>query len=256
MSELKQTFGEHLEVLRRTIFRILIAVVVIASLSFCFKEPLFSIIFAPCNSDFPTFRLIRQIMNHTSSNSFFNKDFSLIATDISSPFMTHVTLSIYVGLLLASPYILYELMKFLSPALYDKEKKYACSIMVSTYLLFILGIVVSYYLLFPLSCRFLVTYKISPFVTTMPTLSSYMSLFLTLSMVMGLIFELPVICYILGKLDLINNEIMCNYRRHAIVLIMIIAAIITPQDIVSMIIVALPLYLLYEISIKIVKQAT
>ncbi|MCD8290210.1 MAG: twin-arginine translocase subunit TatC [Prevotella sp.] len=257
MNESDQTFGEHLEVLRRMLFRIIIAVVVIAVFLFCFKETLFSVVFAPCDSDFLTFRVIRKIVYAiTGSVNLFNEDISLIATDISSQFMIHMSLSIYMGLLFASPYILYEIMKYIAPALYENEKKYAKLIMYSMYFLFIIGLLVSYFLLFPLSCRFLVTYNISPSVTAMPTISSYISLFITLTLIMGLVFELPVVCYMLGKLGLINSMIMSKYRKYAFVLIMFVSAIITPPDIISMVIVSLPLYLLYELSVRIVKQTT
>ena len=168
--------------------------------------------------------------------------------------MTHLTTAIYLGLLCASPFIVYELYKFASPALYENERKYSTKLVCIVYLLFILGVLMSYYVLFPISFRFLGTYSVAEKVHSTITLDSYISTFTTLTLMMGLVFQLPVIAYVLAKMKLINAGIMKRYRHYAFLLIMLVSAIITPPDVMTMILVGMPLYLLYEISIKIVER--
>ena len=169
--------------------------------------------------------------------------------------MIHMRTAMYAGLLVASPYILYELFKFVSPGLYQNERRYAVWIVGAAYVMFIIGTLVNYLLVFPLTVRFLGTYQVSPDVANMLTLQSYIDTLLGMSLVMGIVFELPVICGLLGRMGLITNQMMSTYRRHAVVAILIVAAIITPTtDVFTLFIVALPIYLLYEISIWIVKM--
>ena len=177
----------------------------------------------------------------------------MIATDLSSQFMTHITTAIYLGILGASPYILYELFHFISPALYENERKYSVQVAVIIYVLFILGILMSYFVLFPISFRFLGTYSVSAKVVSNITLDSYISTFVSLTLVMGLVFQLPVIAFFLGKLGFISSELLSNYRKHSLIIIMLVAAIITPPDFMTLILVTIPLYLLYEVSIRVVK---
>lgn len=179
---------------------------------------------------------------------------SIISTELSAQFMVHISSSIFLGFLLASPYIIYELFKFISPALYEQEKKISVPITISIYLLFIIGVVVTYFIIFPISFRFLSTYQVDPDVINTITLDSYISTFGTLTLVMGLVFQLPVIAYVLGKLHLINHNILKHYREYAIIVILIVSAIITPPDIFTLILVALPIYSLYELSISILKR--
>ena len=194
-------------------------------------------------------------MHIFSSDFHFDKfHVDLIATDLSSQFMTHLTTAIYLGLLCASPFIVYELYKFASPALYENERKYSTKLVCIVYLLFILGVLMSYYVLFPISFRFLGTYSVAEKVHSTITLDSYISTFTTLTLMMGLVFQLPVIAYVLAKMKLINAGIMKRYRHYAFLLIMLVSAIITPPDVMTMILVGMPLYLLYEISIKIVER--
>lgn len=257
MNELKQTFGEHLEVLRKMLIRIIVLVIIITGLIFCYKETIFNLVLAPCNGDFVTFNFIRNLFSpFLDSNNLFENNINLITTDISSQFVNHITISLYLGFLVASPFVLYELMKFIAPALYAKEKKYAAMMLVSAYLLFCIGLLVSYYILFPISSRFLITYNVSPIVTTMATLDSFISLFISLSFLLGIVFEMPILCFILCKMGILNELLMIKYRKYAFVLILVMAAIITPSDIImTQVIVALPLYFLYEISIKVIKMA-
>ena len=169
--------------------------------------------------------------------------------------MTHITTAIYLGMLGASPYILYELFRFISPALYDNERQYSVRVAVIIYTLFIVGVLMTYYLLFPISFRFLGTYSVSERVHSTITLDSYITTFISLTLVMGLVFQLPVIAFFLSKLGFIESWMLTRYRRHAFLIIMFIAAIITPPDIMTLILVTIPLYLLYELSIRVVKFA-
>ena len=234
------TFGGHLEVFRQMLFRILAAAGMLAVVIFCFKDTTWQILLAPSEWDCVTYRWIEE----------WHVD--LIATDLSSQFMTHITTAVYLGLLGASPYILYELFRFASPALYENERKYSVQVVVIVYLLFIVGVLMSYYVLFPISFRFLGTYSVAERVHSTITLDSYVTTFVSLTLVMGLVFQLPVIAFALAKLGFISSDMLAQYRKHAALIIMIVAAIITPPDLMTLILVAIPLYLLYEVSIRVV----
>jgi len=159
-------------------------------------------------------------------------------------------------LLVASPYILYELFRFVSPGLYQNERRYALWIVGTAYVMFLVGTLVNYFVVFPLTVRFLGTYQVSPDVANMLTLQSYIDTLLGMSLVLGVVFELPVVCGLLGRLGLLTSTMMTQYRRHAIVAILIVAAVITPTtDVFTLFVVALPIYLLYEVSIVIVRFA-
>jgi sec-independent protein translocase protein TatC len=249
------TFGGHLEVLRRMLFRIIAVVMVLAVVIFCFKDKTFELLLAPSQWDFVTYRYIEAFL-HRLGSSFHFKQFhiNLIATELSSQFMTHVTTALYLGLLGASPYILVELFRFITPALYENEKKYSVQVAAVMYLLFIIGVLMSYFILFPISFRFLGTYQVSGMVTPNITLKSYISTFTTLTLVMGLVFQLPVIAFFLGKLEVVNATMLAQYRKYAFLVIMVVAAVITPPDLMTLILVTIPLYLLYEVSILVLKR--
>lgn len=168
-------------------------------------------------------------------------------------FMTHITTAVYLGLLGASPYILFELFRFITPALYENEKKYSVQVAGIIYALFILGVLMSYYVLFPISFRFLGTYSVAERVHSTITLDSYVSTFTTLTLVMGLVFQLPVIAFALAKMGFISSALLSEYRKHAFIVIMLVAAIITPPDLMTLILVTIPLYLLFEVSIRVVR---
>lgn len=248
------TFGGHLEVFRKILMRILVVALIFAIIIFVFKEITFTILLGPSEWDFCTYRWVEKIMRIFDPEFClmeFNID--LIATDLSSQFMTHMTSSIYLGFLCSSPFILYELFKFVSPALLENERKYATQIVCIIYLLFIVGILMSYFILFPISFRFLGTYSVADKVHSTITIDSYISTFVTLTLMLGLVFQLPVVAYVLGRMGILQSSSLIKYRRHSFLLICIVSAIITPPDIMTMILVAVPLYLLYEISIKVIK---
>lgn len=249
------TFGEHLEVLRRMLFRIIIVVFVISGFIFYFKDKTFEFLLAPSNCDFVTYRYIEIFMHRLGSSFTFNEfHINLIATELSSQFMTHVTTALYLGLLVASPYIIFELFRFITPALQENERKYSVKVAVIVYLLFVLGVLMSYYILFPISFRFLGTYSVSDVIESNITISSYISTFTTLTLVMGLVFQLPVIAFFLGKLGIVTSAMLKRFRKYALIVIMLVAAIITPPDVMTLILVTIPLYLLYEISRIIIKR--
>lgn len=249
------TFGGHLDVLRKMLFRIILVVVLLGCIIFCFKEQTFTLLLAPHNSDFCTFRLIEHLINSLGFDFMFEDyNIPLISTELSAQFMTHITVSCLLAVLLASPYILFELFKFISPALYEREKKYSYLVAGIIYFLFILGLLMSYFILFPISFQFLATYQVDNEIINTITLDSYISTFTTLTFLMGIVFQLPIIAFVLGKMGFIDAPMLKQYRSYAFIIIMVIAAIITPPDIFTLILVTIPIYGLYEISILVLKK--
>ena len=247
------TFGGHLEVFRRMLFRILVVAGVLTIIVFCFKETTWRLLLAPSEWNFVTYRWIEQFIQQWDADFHFQEwHVDLIATDLSSQFMTHISTAVYLGLLGSSPYILYELFKFVSPALYENERRYSVQVVFIIYLLFIVGVLMSYYVLFPISFRFLGTYSVAERIHSTITLDSYVTTFVSLTLVMGLVFQLPVIAFALAKFGIITSEMLSKYRKHAVIVIATVSAIITPPDIMTLILVAIPLYLLYEVSIRVI----
>ena len=239
MERESMTFWEHLDELRSSLIRMACVIALFAAIAFVMKDELFAVVLAPRSSDFVTYQLLGV------------KAFSLhlMNTGLTEQFMIHMRTAVYAGLLLASPYVLYELFRFVSPALYQHERRYAVWIVGTAYVMFMVGTLVNYFIVFPLTVRFLGTYQVSPDVANMLTLQSYVDTLLSMSLVMGVVFELPVVCGLLGRMGLINAQMMVTYRRHAIVAILVVAAIITPTtDVFTLFVVALPIYLLYEVS--------
>lgn len=243
-TEGNKSFWEHLDDLRGSLIKILVASLVAMAAAFCFKDLLFSIVLAPKDSSFIFYRLIG------------GGDFSinLMNVGLTEQFMIHLKTAFAFGILIASPYIIKVLFDFIRPALYENEKHQSTLIVVSAYLMFLLGVCLNYFMIFPLTVRFLGTYQVSEEVANMLTLESYMNTLLMMSIVFGIIFEIPVISWLLARFGLLKSEYMTKYRRHAIVAILIIAAIITPTaDAFTLMIVSLPIWLLYEASVLIVK---
>lgn len=249
------TFGGHLEVLRRMLFRIIAVAGTLAIVIFCFKDVTWRLLLAPSEYTFATYRWIEEVASAIGLDFHFERfSVDLIATDLSSQFMTHITTALYLGLLGASPYILYELFRFVSPALYENEKKYSVQVVVIVYLLFLFGVLMSYYVIFPISFRFLGTYSVAEKIHSTITLDSYISTFTTLTLLMGVVFQLPVIAFALTKLGMISSEMLSAYRKHSFIIIMFVAAVITPPDLMTLLIVTVPLYLLYEVSIIVARK--
>ena len=244
MSSEGLTFWDHLDVLRSSLIRIAVTVTVLAVVAFVLKEQLFGVVLAPRSSDFVTYRLLGVTPFHLH----------LMNTGLTEQFMIHMRTALYAGLLAASPYVLYELFRFVSPGLYQNERRYAGWIVGAAYVMFLVGTLVNYFVVFPLTVRFLGTYQVSPDVANMLTLQSYVDTLLGMSLVMGVVFELPVVCGLMGRMGLLTDQWMNDYHRHAVVAILVVAAIITPTtDVFTLFVVALPIYLLYEVSIWIVR---
>ena len=249
------SFWQHLEVLRKVLWKALFAVVVIAVAAFVFKDALFSMVFAPSRGDFVTYRLLCRLAELTGWHGLCASDFqaAFINTELAAQFMTHVKVSLWTGVCLASPYIIYLLYGFVAPALYEKEKRYSGIVIFSSVALFVAGVLLNYFVIFPFSFRFLSMYQVQPEVVNQIALSSYISTFLLLSLLLGVMFELPVLAYILAKMGVLRADALRKYRKHAFVGICILAAVITPTgDAVTLMIVTLPVYLLYELSIAVV----
>jgi sec-independent protein translocase protein TatC len=248
----EMSFLQHLEELRWHIIKSLIAIVVLGVVAFLFKDFIFDgILIAPKNKEFITNRFFALMAEKLNSPSLRinDKPFELISISMSGQFSTHIWISVISGLILAFPYIIYQFWSFLSPALYEKERRSARYAVFSVSLLFFIGVLFGYYLIVPLSIHFLGSYQISESVKNTINLTSYFSTISSVTLASGLVFELPVVMYFLSKIGLVTPAFLRKYRRHAIIVILIVAAIITPPDIFSQILVTIPLVILYEISI-------
>lgn len=254
--EASMSFWEHLDVFRESLIRILAAMVACGIAAFIAKEWLFEIILAPQRADFPTYLWLERInlsgIDNQDTTQFTTQ---LINTGLSGQFVIHMKTSMYAGIILSSPYTLYQLFRFIAPALYENERKYMLRTACSGYLMFLAGILLCYFLIFPLTFRFLATYQVSADVPNLINLESYVNTLITMSLLMGLVFELPVVSWLLARLGALKATYMRKFRRHAIVAILLVAAIITPtSDVFTLLIVSLPIWLLYEASIWIVRK--
>lgn len=248
MTNQEPSFWDHLDELRTYLIRIIIVVLVGAIVAFTLKTEVFSIILAPTKTDFITYRLFSKFGELADFN------LQLINTELTSQFAVHMQVSIIIGIICVSPYILYSIFAFISPALYENERKYAKLLVGAGYIMFMTGVALCYFLIFPLTIRFLGDYQVNDEVANIITLSSYIDTLTMLTLMLGIVFELPILCVILGKLGILTADFMKEYRRHAIVLILVVAAIITPTtDVMTLMLVSLPIYLLYEISILAVR---
>ena len=253
----RQSFWNHLDVLRAAIVKSLLVAVVFGVAAFCFKEELFAVILAPKDADFVTYRLLYALsglVTETDAPDFLVK---LINTGLAEQFIIHMKAALCTGILCASPYILYQLFRFVSPALYVNERKYVVRVVGGDYVMFLSGVLLSYFLIFPLTFRFLGTYQVSGEVENMIALQSYISTLMTMSLVMGLVFEIPILSWLSAKLGLLSACFMRRYWKHAIVVILVVTAIITPtSNVFTLSLVALPMWVLYEVSILIVNKIT
>jgi sec-independent protein translocase protein TatC len=251
----EMSFMDHLEELRWLLVRSCTAILIGGCIAFAFSGFIFdNIIFAPKSSDFITYRFFCELANKYDLDKSFcvtNIPFELISRDMEGQLNTDIWTSITAGLILVFPYILYQVWKFISPALYEKERKMAVWFILSTSVLFFIGVLFGYYLIMPLSINFLANYQVSKVVENMIDVDSYMSLIKTTVIACGLVFEMPIIIYFLAKLGLVSAAFLRKYRKYALVIILIIAAIVTPPDVISQTIVTIPLVILYEASILI-----
>lgn len=243
-------FWGHLEELRGCLIKALVAVLLSAVAAFCCKDWLFSIVMAPGKSDFVTYRLFARLAGLSDD---FHVD--LFNPELAQQFLVHMRVSLWVGLLVVSPYLLYLLFYFVSPGLYAHERRNALRAVAAGYVMFLLGVALNYFVIFPLTFRFLGTYQVSADIPNQIALTSYIDILLMLCFLMGVMFELPVLCWLLAKLGLLQPGFMRKYRKHVVIAILIIAAVITPTgDAITLSLVALPIYLLYEVGIIVVKR--
>ena len=257
MSEKSMTFWEHLDEFRGVLFRVIGVALVAAIVAFGCSEWIFKLLLAPSEDNFILYRGFAWLGHQLGMTSLVPEPFhvQLISTELTSQFMVSMSVAFYTAVVVIAPYILYELFKYISPALYKNERKYSGRVVVYSYFLFMIGVLLNYFIIFPLSYRFLATYQVSERVISTITINSYVDTLLMLTLMMGIVFEIPVLSWMLAKLGVLNAGFMRMYRRHALVVILIVAAIITPTtDAITLLIVALPIYLLYEFSIYIVKR--
>ncbi len=238
----EMNFLEHLEELRWHIIRSLIAIILVGIVVFISRPFVFdTIIFGPKNEWFPTYKLF----------GFKPADFDILPREMGESFFTHIKVSFILGLIVVFPYVFWEFWRFIKPGLYEKEKKAARGIVFICSSLFLLGVVFGYYIVAPFAVTFLGSYSVGLDAINSPSLASYVSTLTMCTLPMGLVFELPVIVYFLSKIGLVTAEGMKAYRRHAIIIILILAAIITPPDVVTQFLIGIPVYILYEFSILI-----
>lgn len=251
------TFWDHLDELRKVLFRSAVVLMVLTVVAFFCKEFIFDdIILAPLSSDFQLYHWLNALLAALKLKPVEPFDIELINIEMSAQFFTHFRVAFYAALIVAMPFIFYELWSFVKPALYDKERKAVQRSFGFAALLFYLGIVVGYYIVLPLTVRFLGTYQVSFEVPNQISLKSYIGMFVSLILIMGIVFEMPVLAAILSRFGIITKELLRKYRKHAIVILVIVAAIITPSgDAVTLFFVAVPLYLLYEVSILVCRKA-
>ncbi|MBK8444555.1 MAG: twin-arginine translocase subunit TatC [Sphingobacteriales bacterium] len=252
-SDQEMSFFEHLEELRWHIIRGLAAILVATIAAFLAKSFVFdTLIFGPLSDQFFTYRALcrlSELLHLGDTICMKPTPFTISNFEMASQFTLHIQVSVLAGFIVSFPYILWELWRFLRPALHPHERRYAEGLVFYASLLFFVGILFGYYIMSPFSINFLATYSVSDKVSNLIGLSSYISLLSTVVLSSGIMFELPMLVYLLSKAGILSPDIMREYRRHAVVIILMISAIITPPDVMSQILVFIPVYVLYEVSI-------
>ncbi len=256
----EMSFWDHIDALRSVLVRIVVVLVVAAVALFGAMPYLFdNVILAPCHGDFVLYRLFERMTSSVSWLPGFTTagfEVELINIKLASQFFIHMSTSFWLALVLMFPFVLYELWTFIAPALYPHEKRGVKTAFLIGCLMFFLGVAVGYFIVFPVTLRFLADYHVSQMVPNQISLDSYMDTFLMLIFVMGIIFELPLVSWLLGVLGVLNRSFFRNYRRHAIVVLLALAAIITPTgDPFTLMVVFLPIYILFEISAYLVPKS-
>lgn len=256
--EAEMSFLDHLEVLRWHLMRIAICIGFFSILAFLFKHIVFDlIVLAPKNSDFVTYRAFCKLSHliGMGDNLCFSKiDFQLINISMSGQFSMHILVSFVAGIIASFPYILFEIWRFIKPGLKKTEKNYARGLVFWGSFLFLSGVAFGYFIIAPLSVHFLGGYQVSELVSNQISLGSFISTVTSITLACGILFQLPILIYFLARLGLITSSLMKSYRKHSIIIVLIIAAVITPPDITSQILVAIPLVVLYEVSIWIARS--
>jgi sec-independent protein translocase protein TatC len=251
----EMTFWEHLDELRGTLWRIIIAILLASIITFAFKEVLFDrILLAPKSPDFITYRLLCRLGAWLSMPSLCidPSHFNLININLAGQFISHMNISIVAGLIIALPYVLWELWRFIKPGLTGKEIRNSRGAVAVTTLLFLTGVLFSYFVVSPLMINFLGGYVVSTEVANQISLTSYVSAITLMTLLMGLLFELPVLILFLTRIGIVNPKMLKRSRKYALIVILVIAGIITPSpDVFSQVIVAVPVYALFELSVAI-----
>lgn len=253
------TFWDHLDELRKVLIRVLVVWFVLAVAYFVAMPWLFDrVILAPCNNDFIFYDLLRFIGEKLDlRDEFFTQEFhvKLVNINLAAPFLIHMSTAFWMSVVTAMPYLFYEVWRFISPALYPNEMRGVRKAMAIGTVMFFVGVLLGYFMVYPLTLRFLSTYQLSGLIENQISLNSYIDNFMMLNLCMGAAFELPLLAWLLSLLGLVNKAFLRKYRRHAAVVIVILAAVITPTgDPFTLSVVAIPLYLLYELSILMIKD--
>lgn len=248
----EMSFLGHLDALRWHLFRSAIAIAIMATVAFLNKSFIFdTVIFGPKHVDFPTYRALCWLSEKLMIDMCI-KDlpFIIISVDMSGQFTTHMWVAFISGVVISFPYVIWEIWRFIKPALKEQERRYSHGIVFFTSLLFLIGILFGYFVIAPMSINFLGSYQVSEQVKNQISLDSYISTITFLTFASGMVFELPMVIFFLSKIGIITPQFMRKFRKHALVVILIVAAVITPSpDVTSQVLVTIPLYLLYEISI-------
>lgn len=251
----EMSFLDHLEDLRWHLIRITLSIVIAGTVAFIFSRWIFDvIIFGPKSMDFPTYKYLCKLSTFLNVDSTFCADafpFTIQSRTMGGQFSADIWTSIFAGFIIAFPYIIYQLWSFISPGLLENERKNSRGFIIVSSLLFFLGVLFGYYVITPLSINFLGTYSVSSEITNQFDISSYISLVRSSSIAAGLVFELPIIIYFLTKIGIVTPQILKKYRKYALVGVLIISAVITPPDVASQVIVAIPILILYQVSIYI-----
>ena len=253
------TFWDHLDELRKVLFRVIAIWFVLAIGYFVAMPYLFdNVILAPCHNDFVFYDLLRYIgTKFNLTDEFFTQEFqvNLVNINLAAPFFIHMSTAFWMSVVTAMPYLFFEVWKFISPALYPKEKKGVRKALFIGTGMFFVGVLLGYFMVYPLTLRFLSTYHLSSQIENVISLNSYIDNFMMLVLCMGLAFELPLVTWLLSLMGLVNKSFLRKYRRHAVVVIVIVAAVITPTgDPFTLAVLAIPLYMLYEMSILMIKD--
>lgn len=247
----EMSFFDHLEQLRWHIVRSVIAVIIIAIVMFLLKDIVFhNIIFGPKNSDFISYKVMCKYVNMFCD---YTPEFEIITRKLEEKFLTHIKVSFVLGIIVAFPYIFWELWRFIKPGLYAKEQKITRGIVYICTFLFLSGVFFGYFIISPLAIRFLSSYALEGPLSTV-TLSDFVSLMVMFTLPTGIVFELPVFIYFLALTGIVTAASLKKYRKHAVVIILVVASIVTPPDLISQFLIAIPLLGLYEISIYIAKR--
>lgn len=251
------SFLDHLGELRWHLMRSSVAIVIFAVVAFLSKAIIFdTIIFGPKQMDFPTYTFFCWLSSYVGGDVFCFDEmpFELLNMRMSGQFQMHLWVSLVAGMIIAFPYVFWEIWRFIQPGLHENERKNSRGVILFTTLLFILGVLFGYYIIVPLSVQFLGTYTVSSEIFNRIDLTSYISMVSSVTLATGILFQLPIVVYFLSKIGVVTPELLKTYRRHAIVGILLLSAIITPPDIASQILVTLPVLILYQISITVSRR--